>query len=257
MVTPAWVLDLDGVMWLGDTPIAGSIEAVAELRARGHQVGFCTNNSSRPIDYYVEKLARMGVEDAEVLSSALAAATLIDEGSTVLPCAGEGVVDALRRRGCRVLDRHDDATPADAVVVGFHLDLDYQGLKAATRAVLSGARLIATNSDALYPDGTGWSPGGGMIVAAVERSTGAEAVVAGKPHGPMADLIVERFGSTGVFVGDSLDTDGAMAQRLGWPFELVLTGNTGSDHDGELPPDSRIAADLAAVVSRDLADPTP
>ena len=35
----AWILDLDGVLWLGDEPIPGSADAVASLRDRGERVG--------------------------------------------------------------------------------------------------------------------------------------------------------------------------------------------------------------------------
>ncbi len=257
MTADAWVLDLDGVMWLGDTAIDGSVAAVARLRDSGHRVGFCTNNSSRTIAYYVDKLRRLGIESAEVLSSAMAAATLVDPGESVLPCAGDGVIDALRRRGCAVLDRHDDQSSADAVIVGFHRNLDYDGLRAATRAVLGGARLIATNTDPLFPDETGWSPGGGAIVAAVERASGVTATCAGKPNEAMAAMIRSTFGDPGVFVGDTPETDGAMAERLAWPFGLVLTGNTRPDAAPPLRGPGWIATDLAGLVDEVEGDVVP
>ena len=58
----AVVLDLDGVLWLGDEPLPGAAEAVARFRAAGLAVGFMTNNSSLPVAGYVEKLARFGVD---------------------------------------------------------------------------------------------------------------------------------------------------------------------------------------------------
>lgn len=250
-MTDVWVLDLDGVVWLGRTAVEGSVDAVARLRQSGVGVGFCTNNSSRPLGFYREKLASFGIADGQVLSSATAAAELVEPGSVVLPCAGPGVIEAMAARGCRLLDRHDDQTTPDAVVVGFHDDFDYAGLRAATRAVLDGAQLIATNSDPLYPDETGLSPGGGALVAAVERATGRDALYAGKPFEPMAALVRSTFGTSGVFVGDTIDTDGAMATRLGWPFGLVLTGNTGPDQAGDAPA-GWTGLDLADLVDAHL-----
>ncbi|HEX6379988.1 MAG TPA: haloacid dehalogenase, partial [Acidimicrobiia bacterium] len=67
---PAVVLDLDGVLWLGNEPLPGAAEAVAGFRSAGLEVGFMTNNSSLPVAEYVAKLARFGVEadPSEVLT---------------------------------------------------------------------------------------------------------------------------------------------------------------------------------------------
>src|SRR5439155_1310394 len=75
----AVVLDLDGVIWLGDEPLPGAADAVARIRGAGLAVGFMTNNSSLPVAGYVEKLGRLGVaaDPSEVLTSALAAADLL------------------------------------------------------------------------------------------------------------------------------------------------------------------------------------
>ncbi len=81
-----WLLDLDGVVWRMDTPIDGSVEAVNRLLAQGHDVRFVTNNSSLSRSQYVAKLGRMGVEAQrdQILTSAMAAATLVKPGDRVL-----------------------------------------------------------------------------------------------------------------------------------------------------------------------------
>src|SRR5918996_815264 len=101
---PAVVLDLDGVVWLGDEPLPGAAEAVARFRSAGLAVGFMTNNSSLPVSGYVEKLAGFGVEadPDEVLTSALAAAQLLAAdlapGSKILACSGGGLAPHVRLR---------------------------------------------------------------------------------------------------------------------------------------------------------------
>jgi ribonucleotide monophosphatase NagD (HAD superfamily) len=84
----------------------------------------------------------------------------------------------------------------------------------------------------------------------VERATGRRAEIAGKPHRAMADVIRSRFGASGIVVGDSLGTDGALASRLDWPFGLVLTGNTPAAAVPSDLPAEWVAADLATLVAR-------
>ena len=250
-----WILDLDGVMWLAEKPIAGSAVAVASLQQAGHRVVFVTNNAGPKLADLMAKFERFGIEVAPegLFTSAQAASNLLEPGSTALICAGAGVVEALENRGVEVVREGD----ADAVVVGFHRDFDYDRLTAAFRAVRAGARLIATNEDPTYPTDDGPVPGGGAIVAAVERATGVAPDVAGKPHEPMADLIRSRLGDAlgeGMFVGDSPGTDGLMAKRLGLPFGLVLSGVT--PVAGDLGPGVDpvvVEDDLQTLVSRALS----
>jgi ribonucleotide monophosphatase NagD (HAD superfamily) len=116
----------------------------------------------------------------------------------------------------------------------------------AATTVRAGARLLASNDDATYPTPAGPIPGGGSILAAVERASGVAATVAGKPHAPMADLIRDRLGSTGLVVGDRPDTDGGLAVATGWRFALVLSGVTTSA-EGLRPPPDLVAADLEGI----------
>ena len=240
-----WALDLDGVVWLDEQPIPGAADAVAALRSAGESVVFCTNLSSRPVAEAEAKLARHGIEArGDVLTSAMAAATLVAPGERVLACAGPGVVEALEARGAEVVRDGD----ADAVVVGLHLDFDYGRLRAAATAVRRGARLIGTNDDPTYPTPDGPIPGGGAIVAAVATAAGVPATIAGKPFEPMAELVRARLGDGGTVVGDRADTDGALARRLGYRFVLVLSGST-TDPAGADPAPDLVASDLRAAVA--------
>ncbi len=247
----AWVIDLDGVVWLGPEPVAGSAEAVARLRAAGNQVVFVTNNAGATVADVEAKLAGMGIEaEGAVITSAQAAASVLDPGSTVYPLAGPGVIEALEARGVTVRPEG----PVDAVVVGFHHDFDYDKLCRAHRAVWQGARLIATNADPTYPTSDGPIPGAGSILAALVTAAGVEPEVAGKPHPPIAALVREVIGDgPHMLVGDRPSTDGLLAAELGVRFGLVLSGSTDAeDLEGEeLAPD-RIADDLAALVDAEL-----
>jgi 4-nitrophenyl phosphatase len=246
----SWVLDLDGVIWLADEPIAGAAAAVAALRARGDELAFVTNNSSMTVGDYAAKLAGFGIPaDGDIVSSAMAAARLVRAGEKVLVMGGPGVREALAARGAIAVDDG----PADAVMVGFHRDFDYERLRIGSTAVRDGARLIGTNDDATYPTPDGPVPGTGSILAAVEKASGVVATVAGKPYRPMVELLRERLGPAGIVVGDRLDTDGRLARALGYEFDLVLSGVTKLGDELDPTPDV-VATDLAALVAQKYAD---
>ena len=100
------VLDLDGVVWLADRPIPGAADAVARLRAGGHRVVFVSNNSFSPVADVEEKLAGFGIPAAgDVLTSAVAAARLVQPGERVFLCAGPGAAEALAEAGAERRDR--------------------------------------------------------------------------------------------------------------------------------------------------------
>ena len=251
--------DLDGVVWRGDSPIAGSAGAIEQLRAAGWRVVFTTNNSSLRIADYVERLARFGVATTadEVCTSAQAAAALISarfpHGAAVLACAGPGVVEALVAHGLRVVG----GGSVDVVVVGFHRDFDFDGLTRAADAARAGALFVATNLDPTYPIDGGVVPGAGALAAAVATAAGRAPEVAGKPEMPMAELVRARYGNVGIVVGDRPTTDGAFAAALGWPFALVLSGVAGSPGGEPVPdpPPPFVAADLAALAQLVLDAP--
>ncbi len=246
----AWVLDLDGVVWLADQPLPGVAEAVARLRDAGERVVFVTNNSSERIADQEAKLASFAIPAAgDVVTSAVVAVGLVEPGERVFICAGPGVEEAVLDRGA-VPVRDGDA---DAVIVGFHRDFDYDEMDRASRAVRRGARLIGTNDDATYPTPEGLVPGNGSILAAVATAAGVTPVVAGKPYPTMAEHVRALVGPVGVAVGDRPDTDGRFARALGFEWVLVLSGVTGA---ADLPVDpvpDRVAADLAAAVDEALA----
>ncbi len=246
---PVVCCDLDGVVWLGDEPIAGGDEAVAMLRDAGVRVLFVTNNSGLTRSDYIAKLGRCGIaaDASDIVSSAMAAArwcTLaLPGGARVFACAGNGVREALGEAGFVAVDDG----PAAAVVVGWHREFDYDRLtRAADAARAPGTQLVATNTDPTYPGPRGsLLPGAGSLVAAVATASGRTPIVVGKPHETLAQLVVELCGPNGVMIGDRATTDGAFAAALGWPFAFVRSGVQG---DEATEPPALVADDLRALV---------
>jgi HAD superfamily hydrolase (TIGR01450 family) len=247
-----WALDLDGVVWRGSTAIPGSVAAVDRLRAEGVRVMFVSNNSSLTIDQYTDKLASVGIDASpeDVCTSGIAAAMLVDAGSRAMVLGGEGIFEALAQRNIEPVPPEVALShTVSAVLVGLDRKLTYERMTAAARAVLNGAMLIVTNEDPTFPTEDGLNVGGGSIGAAVAYAGGVVPVVAGKPHRPIADLVLSRTGGVlpQVMVGDQPFTDGRFAVTLGVPFGLVLSGvATGSD--GVEPRPAYVAANLANLV---------
>ena len=248
------VIDLDGVVWLEGIPISGAAEAVGCLQGAGHDVRFVTNSSYFTRAEQEMRLAHCGIRaQGRVITSAMAAASLIEEGMVVLVVGGPGLFEEVSLAGGEIVDprRAREYESIDAVVVGFTRAFDWEMLDCASAAVRNGARLIGSNGDPVYPTPEGLVPGGGAILAAVEAASQRPAVIAGKPHAPMVELVRELATELegGWVIGDRLDTDGALAQALEWDFLLVFSGSTPVQ---DVP--VRSAADLSEAVRIILAD---
>ncbi len=244
-----WVIDLDGVIWLGGEPIDGAAAAVERIRGAGDRVAFVTNNSGPTCAENVAMLTAAGVEadEAELVTSAQAGASLFAPGARVAVVGEDGILEALADRGVSVVGPAED--PA-GVIVGRALDLEYDRLAAAAAAIRGGARFVATNTDSTFPTPSGLLPGAGALVAYLATASGVAPEVAGKPHPPVADLVRSRFGAVDIMVGDRPDTDGLFAATIAARFALVLSGVTSR---ADLPIDpvpDVIGADLAEVADQ-------
>ena len=59
-----FLLDMDGTIYLDDMLFEGTLDFLRTVREKGGRYLFLTNNSSKGVDSYVEKLQRLGI-DAE------------------------------------------------------------------------------------------------------------------------------------------------------------------------------------------------
>ncbi len=225
------LLDLDGVVYLGEQPVTGAPQALAAAREAGMRLAFVTNNASRTPDQVAELLHRVGVpaDPGEVVTSAQAAAHYLADrlppGAPVLVLGTTGLIDALIERGLKpVFSAEED--PA-AVVQGFFPGLDWAALAEGAVAIGRGVPWLATNLDATVPSPRGRLPGNGSLVAALRHATGQTPAATGKPDPAMHAESVERSRARNpIVVGDRLDTDIEGARRAGCDSLLVLSGVT-------------------------------
>ncbi len=227
----ALVIDMDGVLWRGDTPLPGLVDFFDFLYDQQIPFMLATNNARKTRDQYVQRFAGFGVTMApeRVLSSSLATAAYLENelpsGSVVYVLGEDGAREAVREVGFTVVD--DASQPAAAVVVGIDFNLSYNKLKYATLHIQRGARFVATNGDLTFPAEEGFYPGAGSIVAAVQAATATEPAVVGKPGRLMFDIAIQKLGTDPAhtaMVGDRLETDILGGQGAGLKTILVKTG---------------------------------
>ena len=56
-----FLLDMDGTIYLDEELFDGTLDFLSYVRSVGGRYMFLTNNSSKSVDKYIEKLARMGI----------------------------------------------------------------------------------------------------------------------------------------------------------------------------------------------------
>lgn len=226
----AVVSDLDGVVYRGDRPVPGAVEAINRWAARGIPYVFVTNNASKTASAFAEKLARLGVEarPGQVLTSADAAAAHVGRhfraGVSAFVIGERGLREAVTGEGAEVVDRDD----AEVVVLGFDYALNYAKMRTAVRALMGGAALVVTNPDLITPADDGYEPCVGTFLAALRAAVpGVRPAIAGKPSPVMIEEALRRLGSDPaetIMVGDQIHTDIVAGQAAGLRSFLVGTG---------------------------------
>ena len=213
----AFLLDMDGTFYLGDRVLEGSMEFLDAVERTGRKYLFLTNNSSRSVKHYVEKLHRLGLDVGEekILTSGQAAAQYL---------LREHPGKRVYLLGNPSLEEEDP----DLVLVGFDTTLDYAKMCRVCDLVRAGLPYVATHPDFNCPTETGFIPDIGAIMAFIEASTGRRAdVVIGKPHGEIVRAAQERLGLAPgemAMVGDRLYTDVRTGVDHGLCAILVLSG---------------------------------
>jgi len=269
------LVDLDGVVYRGAEPVPGVAEALAERARLGDDIVYVTNNSMFYRTAYLARLTEMGAPVApdRVVSSARATALWISERlpdvRRVLTVGAGGLERELRDVGLDVvaaahaatrysqegIDGFAAANHPDAVVAGLDPQVTYARLAVAADCIRAGAKFIATNRDATYPDARGLRPGAGSIVAAIEVAAGTRPVAEiGKP-GPLlleeAARAAGRSASEAVMIGDAL-TDVAAGRAVGAQTILMLTGVTTAERLATVPEELRptvVAADASELLA--------
>ena len=224
------IIDMDGVLYLGNTPMPRLREFITFLREQSIQFTLATNNSTRSAQARIDKLAVMGVTVSadEILNSGQATARFL---ASQYPAGTRVHVFGMQALKLAILDEGFVLADQDVEVVVASMDrgVTYEKLEQATILIRSGARFIATNLDPTYPSEKGLLPGTGSLIQALEAASGVKPTAIGKPEPTMYQLAMEHMNAapeTTAIVGDRVDTDILGGKRAGIMTICVLSGSS-------------------------------
>jgi len=226
----ALIIDIDGTLWRGNTPMSGLVPFFDFLQQRGIAFVIVTNNSVETPAQYQHKLAGFGIDIQidNILTCSLATADYLKRekaGATIYVLGEKALHQILRQAGFTIAE--NASQPVDAVVVGGGTALTYDNLKHAILLIQRGACFVGTNPDLLVPTEEGLVPEAGTTLAAIQAATGVLPTVIGKPERMLFEMAIEKMNShtsQTAMIGDRLDTDILGGQRAGLKTILITTG---------------------------------
>lgn len=233
-----FLLDMDGTIYLDEQLFDGVTDFLRYVREIGGRYLFLTNNSSKGVEGYIDKLYRMGIETTkdDFLTSVDATIRYLQEKLPEKKCYVFGTRSfqtQLSAAGIPITDRLED--DIDVLLCGFDRELTFQKLEDACILLNRGVDFIATNPDWVCPTWYGSVPDCGSVCEMLYRATNRRPVVIGKPQSAMVELALERTGfakEDAVIIGDRLYTDIACGVNAGIDSVFVLSGE-GTEADIE------------------------
>ena len=247
-------LDLDGTIYLGGELIPGALEFLQRCNDRGVKRFFLSNNSSRSVNQYLEKLQGFGspAEPADDLLSTHDLLSWLNKNNITKTwlIGTDGMKTMLEVQGIVT----DSDTP-EYVVLGYDTEINYHKIAQASIYLHQGVPLVASHPDMVCPSPDGGLPDVGAYLAMLKVTTGVDPVhITGKPNAGMILHKIEELGLTPercAMVGDRLYTDIAMANRANCVGILVLSGEATMDDVAQLSED---AEQVPTIIVNSVAD---
>jgi HAD superfamily hydrolase (TIGR01458 family) len=232
MTVKGFLIDLDGVMYVGGQPVQGARGAIEYLTDKKYQFRFISNTTRKCRKTISRQLSAMGLEIPEefIFTPPRAAIAYMKKtGKENFYLLTTGDVDQdFAGAGAR-----DSPGKTDYVIIGDAGDaLTYSSLNRAFRLLMAGAELIALEKDRYWMDRDGLSLSAGPFISALEFATGKQAMVMGKPSPSFFALALRDMDlhpDEVVMIGDDIFTDIAGAQKAGMTGILVRTGKFRED----------------------------
>lgn len=225
-----FLFDMDGTIYEEDRLFDGTLELLNQIKSmNGHYV-FITNNSSKSVQDYIEKVTKMGI-DVEVdnfFTSTQATILYLKHNypeKTVYCMGTRSFIRELEYNGINVVT--DVSDEAGVIIIGFDTELTSEKIRRTCEMLQNDIPYIATNPDLACPVSFGFIPDCGAISGMIECATGKKPLFIGKPSQTMVEYVVTKFGYTieeTVVIGDRLYTDIATGLNAGTTTICVLTG---------------------------------
>lgn len=221
------LIDVDGVLHIGDVPVPGAADALNELRREDIPFRLLTNTTMRTRSALSTLLRGFGcdVSDDEIITAASATATYIRRHHPDTTCSllvsGSGVEEF------DGIALSDDPEAGLVVIGGAGREFSYDALNHAFRLLLNGATLLAMHKDLFWRMADGLSLDAGAFITGLEQASGVQATVVGKPSAAFFSVGFDSLGlppEEVVMVGDSILHDVAPAMEFGACGALLRTG---------------------------------
>ena len=249
-----FLFDMDGTLYIGNRLFDLTTDLLAAIRKSGRNYLFITNNSSKSVNAYVEKLAKLGIraEYDDFLTSSQATAYYLKNGyadKKLYVCGTKSLQKELVDNGFLLTEDRD---AAECVVMGFDTELTFRKLDDVSY-ILSTKEVpyIATNPDYVCPTEYGSVPDCGSVCDMIFNATGKRPFVIGKPSPLMIRLAMEKAGvkpeETAV-VGDRIYTDVKSGLAAGAVGVLVMSGETTQEILDASPDRPDLVLDSAAEI---------
>ena len=239
-----YLLDMDGTIYNENQIFDGTQEFLEEIKRRGGQYVFITNNSSKSVEDYVQKVQAMGIEAEyeNFYTSSQATAMYLKENypNQVVYCMGtKSLINELREAGIEVVTEVDER--ASVVLLGF--DTENTSEKIRNTCIMLGRDVayLATNPDLVCPVSFGYIPDCGSMSIMLKNATGKEPFFIGKPEPIMVNCVLKQLNckrENAVIVGDRLYTDIKTGENAKVDTICVLSGEASMEDilQGEVKP---------------------
>ena len=226
------VFDMDGTLYIGNRLFDFTEELLASIKRAGKRYLFITNNSSKSVSAYVEKLQRLGIRAAtdDFLTSSQATAWYLKKNypdKILYVCGTESLKAELKDNGFEITE---DTEKAECIVMGFDTELTFKKLDDVSKMLCTkDLPYIATNPDYVCPTEYGSVPDCGSICDMIFNATCKRPFVIGKPSPLMIRLAMEKEGCSPLetaVIGDRIYTDIKSGLNAGALSVLVMSGET-------------------------------
>ena len=227
-----FLFDMDGTLYLGDRLYDFTKELLSAIRAKGARYLFMTNNSSKSVNAYIEKLAKLGIPATreDFITSSQATAFYLKKtypGKVLYVSGTQSLKEELMREGFVITD---DIEKTEVIVMGFDTELTFKKLEDVSKMLCTkDLPYIATNPDYVCPTEFGSVPDCGSVSDMLYNVSGKRPLFIGKPSALMAQLAMEKVGVTPeetAVIGDRIYTDVKSGLNAGALAILVMSGET-------------------------------
>ncbi len=221
-----YLLDMDGTLYLGNHLFEYTKDFLSAIKEQGGRYLFLTNNSSKGVEAYIEKLKAMGIESTkeDYLSSVDAAIAKLHYNKIYL-VGTKSLEKQLKNAGMNIVTSIEE--DIDCLLIGFDTELNYSKILDACTLLRRGIPYYATNPDWVCPVEDGFIPDCGSMCEMLEHATGRKPIIIGKPQPDMIYLAMKKCSVSPhetVVIGDRVYTDIASGINAKVDSYLVLSG---------------------------------